>query len=145
MQYLVAPPFRKNRHTMGVFKQKKTKKTLIHQVSSWLGLMDTFCSLQYILIWFDWIKRLILTVLTQPTYLVTKVIKSNLTVLFIFNCCSKYSGMIVQAGLQVFYCNFYIGLYSSLQNRHRPYIYQFWIFFLIAIKESAHEIYQKYP
>ena len=42
----------------------------------------------------------------------------NLTVWFTFNCCSKYSWIIVKL-IYSFYCNFYIGLYEAIKCK--PY------------------------
>ena len=39
----------------------------------------------------------------------------NLTVRFTFNCCSKYSWIIVKLIYSYFYCNFYIGLYKAIK------------------------------
>ena len=43
----------------------------------------------------------------------------NLTVRFTFNCCSKYSWIIVKLIYSFFYCNFYIGLYKAIKCK--PY------------------------
>ena len=42
----------------------------------------------------------------------------NLPVLFTFNCCSKYSWIIVKL-ITVFYCNFYIGLNKAINVKRR--------------------------
>ena len=64
------------------------------------------------------------------TFYMCPTFHCNLTVLFTFHYCSKYSGINVKlAELQFFYCNFYIGLYSRVRNKRKPTFLNFWNFF----------------
>ena len=47
------------------------------------------------------------------TFYMCPTFHCNLTLLFTFNCCSKYSGINVKLIYSFFYCNFYIGLYMA--------------------------------